>query len=141
MGVRAVCYAVLTLAAVVALGTVSGCAKPTPRPAAKPEPQLRAKAQPRFLVRGGLQSKLAFAKPEPSGGSEYPLEISVPVRLRASTARDVHYRFVFYDQQGRVLKPRMDWRHAKLPANERLNLKGSATTTAARDWQLLIEPY
>ena len=113
---------------------LGGCVNPAPRRQAEPA----AAGESKFQVAPTLEDKLAIYKPTVDGGANYPLEVKVPVRLRAADERGARYRFLFFDQAGRALNPRAKWRHVRLPSQLTIDLKGAAGTTAARDWQLQV---
>jgi uncharacterized protein YcfL len=131
-----VCSLMLMLAGTALV--VTGCAKPPGR--ATPDPISQAE-YPQIVAAGWFDGKLSYSKPVVDGGSDYPLEVSVPIRLRASAAHDAQYRFVFFEADGRPVKPQMDWRYVKLPPRRQISLEGSATSTKAKDWRLEVRPF
>ena len=126
----------LTLAA-LALSSV-GCESTAP-PAAEHERVSRS-AYPKVTATGNLNDFLAFDEGLVERADNGAMTVTVPVRILRNKEVPVQYRFFFFDEQGRPLRPEMDWQYEVLPAKTQAFLTGTALDERATDWRLELRP-
>lgn len=87
----------------------------------------------------GLQAHLVFGKPRVTGGTHFDaIGIVVPVRAAGDQPQKVQYRFEYFNQDRRPMRPSMDWRYILLPAHGERFMEGAALDPAAVDWRLEV---
>lgn len=68
-----------------------------------------------------------------------PMQVEVPVRNTAENTYLIDYRFLFYDINGRELKPTMGWRMQELYPKQVVRINAGALHTDAVDYRLEIK--
>ncbi len=122
------------------LGVIGGCRTSTLPPAAQGD-EVALANYPRVVVLDGLQPFIAISEPSVTRGSDQPLRVSVPVRaVTQHEELNVQYRFLFFDEHGRVLEPEMVWRYERLPSKAQRFFDAGAMDQRAVDWRLEIRP-
>jgi uncharacterized protein YcfL len=126
----------LTLAlAAGALASV-GCRSTDP-PASRAD-TVTAAAYPQVVAQDRLEGRLRHDRATVQRSESGVINVTVPVRV--TTQRDVRaqYRFLFFDQTGRPLRPEMDWQYLQLPARTQVFLEGASLQPEAVDWRLEV---
>ena len=119
---------------------LAGCDTTKAPGAAGPDP-LPATAYPKVAALEGLGDYLYSGKPVVDhGDGDAPLEVTVPLRLASDKAVRAQYRFIFFDEKGEPLRPRMNWRYQGLQPRAETFVSASATDPAAVDWRLEVRP-
>ena len=117
---------------------IAGCQDPVMAPQAGQPDLLPLQAYPTIAVTSGPHKWLAFGPPNIQAGPEQPMSIVTPVRVLDEGAINTQYRYLFFDQTGRPIKPEMEWRYKRLPARVQAFLEGAALDTNAFDWRLEV---
>lgn len=123
---------------VLLMVAAAGCQSTAP-PGAGPDP-VSAAAYPPVIAQRGLGKFLVAAKPVVTRSDSGAMTVTVPVRIQRSRDVDAQYRFLFFDDAGRPLRPQMDWQYKTLPGRTQVFLEGTALDPAALDWRLEIRP-
>lgn len=124
-------------AAALATAALSGCN--TDPPAAKPD-KVSAAAYPQITATEGLDRFVAYDKAVVDRSDAGAMSVSVPVRLTRNKETPIEYRFTFFDERGRPLRPESDWQYKVLPARTQQFISSTALDMDATDWRLEIRP-
>jgi len=93
---------------------------------------------PQISASEGLTGQMEFGLPTVHRGAYEPLSVAIPVRAAHNQPQRVQYRFEYFDDSGRPIRPTMDWRYILLPVQGERVMASSALDTAAVDWRLEI---
>lgn len=95
---------------------------------------------PRVTYQMGLtESEIVYDRPSVRRAEgNRPLEVTVPLRSLKDEQIAIQYQFVFYDEQGQLVRPAADWRRAVVPGRSVLYVTSNATSLAGDDWRLLL---
>lgn len=125
--------------ALIALAALTGCQDPVMPPHAGRPDLLPAEHYPQIAVTNEPLNKfLLFAKPNVQNEPGRPMSVSVPVRLAEEYAVNVQYKFEFYDPNGRLMEPEMDFVYKRMPSRVMVYMDGAALDTSAVDWRLIV---
>ncbi len=106
-------------------------------PRGRHDPLARAD-YPQVTALDDLHRYILFADPVVKHDARQPMSITVPVRAAMDQPVRVQYRFEFFDQSGRPLRPRMDWRYMLLPARGQRFMESTSLDIEAEDWRLEV---
>lgn len=126
------------IVALAALLVLPACVSTAP-PAAGPDP-VSQQLQPQVLAQGEFEGKLVTSRATVVRTENGAMSVSVPVRTRLQKDARAQYRFTFFDDRGRALRPEPDWQYTVLPARTQMILEGTALQTEAADWRLEVRP-
>ena len=122
-----------------ALG-IGGCQGRVMAPGAgRADPILRDN-YPAIVAEQELGKFLFFSEPLVVVRPDQPMSVTVPVRLRSDTEVSAQYRFEFFDERHRPLRPEPQWRFIRLPARTPEVLEGVPLATPAADLRLIAPP-
>ena len=121
---------------VLLIAAAIGCQSTAP-PGAKTE-TVSAAAYPQVVALDGLDKFLAADRPRVRRAESGAMSVSVPVRILRKRDVKAQYRFTFFDEMDRPLRPEMDWQYKVLPGRAQTFLEGVAMDSAAAEWRLEI---
>ena len=134
---RTSCFGALALTC--ALG--AGCQTTThPYPnAGRHDPVMAPLNNPRIsLGHPELVELLGFDAPIVTNESGQ-LRVAVPVRNLTDTRYTLDYKFTFYDEVGREVRPAFGWQELILMGKEQRRPEAVALDTSAADWRLQVK--
>ncbi len=121
--------------------TVLGACTTSTRPPGAQADEVPLANYPRVVVLDGLQPFIAISEPAVTKSPDQPLRVSVPVRaVTQHEELNVQYRFIFFDETGRVVEPEMVWRYERLASKAQRFFEAGALDQRATDWRLEIRP-
>ena len=137
--VKMMMMAAITLGAALGSGLLAGCETDQVMAPFPGRPDLLpAEHYPQIAVTDTLDEYMFFGKPNIQSAPDKPMSVSVPVRLAEEFAVNVQYKFEFYNGQGRVMKPEMDFQYLRIPSRVQVHMLGAALDTDAVDWRLIV---
>jgi hypothetical protein len=119
-----------------------GCQEPEYDPA--PNPGLADPVPPPYnspditVIDGDLQQWLGFHPAVVVRSENRPMSVEVPVRNTADDQYIIQYRFTFFDEDGSVLDPVMQWDRAVLEPMAMQQLRANALDERAESWKLQV---
>ena len=124
------------------LGYVSGCTDPIKAPMTGTEDFVTYEAYPQVFVEKELSKYINVTGAEEFDrsqlGEDQPMSVTIPVRSLGDKDINLQYKYTFFDNQGRPIKPQMAWRYILVMPRNQVFLQGRAIDTVAADWRLDI---
>lgn len=127
-------------AALVSASTLCACQTTTPYPnTGRPDPVLSPANNPRItVIQPELMELLGFDAPIVTKDAGR-LRVAVPVRNLTDTRYTLDYKYTFYDEVGREVRPAFGYQEFILNAKEQRRPEAAALDTTAVDWRLQIK--
>ncbi|MCA9292663.1 MAG: DUF1425 domain-containing protein [Phycisphaerales bacterium] len=124
----------------LSLALLGACQTTTPYPnAGRPDPVMAPANNPRItVIQPELMELLGFDAPIVTK-DQGRLRVAVPVRNLTDTRYTLDYKFTFYDEVGREVRPLFGYQEMILDAKEQRRPEATALDTTATDWRFQIK--
>lgn len=125
-------------AAVASFAFVAGCQSTAP-PAVGAD-NVSPATYPPVTATGGLNRLIKDSPATVDRSQAGAMTVQVPVRVVRDKEVPIEYRFTFFDERNRPLRPESDWQYKVLPPRTQQFLVGTALDQDAYDWRLEMRP-
>jgi uncharacterized protein YcfL len=125
----------LTLSCLLIATTMIGCESTGPIAA---EPDVTSDYPNVSIANASLQDAVKLNDPTVTRTEQGLLQVIQPIRAAANEQLFIEYKFVFFDEQGRVLRPEMSWRYKRLEQRVPDTITATSTSPDADDYRMLL---